>query len=64
MGVPTLRSSASRNSPRTDLMSGDVDELHAVYPGPSGLLLVQIRVFLEFLAARINIDEARPTRNA
>jgi DNA-binding transcriptional LysR family regulator len=47
-----------------DFNPGDVDELHAVYLGPSGLLPIRMRVFLEFLAARIKIGEARPTRNA
>ncbi|MDB5397178.1 MAG: transcriptional regulator, LysR family [Rhodospirillales bacterium] len=43
---------------------GDVDELHAVYLGQGGLLPIRIRVFLEFLAQRIKISDARPTRDA
>jgi len=29
-----------------------------------GLLPIRIRAFLEFLAERVNISEARPTRDA
>ena len=43
---------------------GDIDELHAVYLGQGGFLPIRIRIFLEFLAERININEARPTRDA
>src|SRR6202142_1865903 len=39
----------------------DIDELHAVYLGQGGLLPIRIRVFLEFLAERIKISDARPT---
>jgi DNA-binding transcriptional LysR family regulator len=36
---------------------GDIDELHAVYLGQRGLLPLRIRVFLDFLAGKIKIDE-------
>ncbi|WP_074831914.1 MULTISPECIES: LysR family transcriptional regulator [Bradyrhizobium] len=40
---------------------GDIDELHAVYLGQSGLLPLRIRVFLDFLADRIKLtDDWRP----
>jgi len=38
---------------------GDFDELHAVYLGQRGLMPHRIRVFLEFLAQRIKIDDDR-----
>jgi DNA-binding transcriptional LysR family regulator len=41
---------------------GDIDELHAVYLGRGRLLPIRIRVFLEYLAQRIKIGEARPRR--
>jgi DNA-binding transcriptional LysR family regulator len=43
---------------------GDLDELHAVYLGQGGFLPIRIRVLLEFLAERIKIGDARPTRDA
>jgi DNA-binding transcriptional LysR family regulator len=36
---------------------GDIDELHAVYLGQRGLLPLRIRVFLDFRAGKIKIDE-------
>jgi DNA-binding transcriptional LysR family regulator len=36
---------------------GDIDELHAVYLGQSGLLPIRIRVFLEFLTQQIKISD-------
>jgi DNA-binding transcriptional LysR family regulator len=41
---------------------GDIDELHAVYLGQRGLLPHRIRVFLEFLAQHIKIDDDRPPK--
>lgn len=38
---------------------GDIDELHAVYLGQGGLLPIRIRAFLDFLAQRIKIGDAR-----
>ena len=43
---------------------GDIDELHAVYLGQGGLLPIRIRAFLDFLAQRIKIGDARPTEDA
>jgi len=43
---------------------GDIDELHAVYLGQGGLLPIRIRVFLEFLAQQIKINEAQPSKAA
>ena len=43
---------------------GDVDELHAVYLGPGGLLPLRIRVFLEFLVGRIKIGDGPPAKDA
>jgi DNA-binding transcriptional LysR family regulator len=40
------------------------DELHAVYLGQRGLLPHRIRVFLEFLAQQIKIDDDRPPKDA
>ncbi len=43
---------------------GDTDELHAVYLGQGGLLPIRIRVFLDFLAQRIDISGDGPGKNS
>jgi DNA-binding transcriptional LysR family regulator len=43
---------------------GDIDELHAVYLGQGGLLPIRVCAFLDFLAQRIKIGDAQPTRDA
>ena len=42
---------------------GNIDELHAVYLGQSGLLPFRIRVFLDFLAERIKLADDWPQKH-
>lgn len=43
---------------------GDTDELHAVYLGQGGLLPIRMRVFLDYLAQRINISDEWAVKSA